>query len=207
MKFRSLALLSLLTVTAPSFAGDFYVLGSVGRTSADIDSAALDGMLSSAGAANIASGVDEKDTGFKLQFGYQFNPNFAIEGGLVDLGEFQYDATFTGGTAQAKWEAKGVSINALGILPINDSFSVFGKVGVVNAKVELDVSATGPGGTATGSDDEKTWSPVFGLGAIYNATKSVGIRAEYERYSSLGDDATTGEGDIDLFSVGVSFKF
>ncbi|HVK56370.1 MAG TPA: outer membrane beta-barrel protein [Burkholderiales bacterium] len=207
MKFRSLALLSLLAVTAPSFAGDFYVSGSLGRTSADIDSGSLDDELRSAGAAGVASSVDEKDTGFKLQLGYQFSPNFAIEGGLVDLGEFQYDATFTGGTAQAKWEAKGVSINALGILPIDDSFSLFGKIGMVNAKVEVDVTATGPGGTASGSDSEKNWSPVFGVGAIYNATKSIGIRAEYERYSSLGDDATTGEGDFDLFSVGVSFKF
>jgi OmpA-OmpF porin, OOP family len=207
MKFRSLALLSLLAVTAPSFAGDFYVSGSIGRASADINSGSLDDALTSAGFANVASGVDEKDTGFKLQFGYQFNPNFAIEGGLVDLGEFQYDATFTGGTAEAKWEAKGVSINALGILPIDDSFSVFGKIGMVNAKVEMDLTATGAGGTASVSDSEKNWSPVFGVGAIYNATKSIGIRAEYERYSSLGDDATTGEGDIDLLSIGVSYKF
>jgi opacity protein-like surface antigen len=45
-----------------------------------------------------------------------------------------------------------------------------------------------------------------GLGAQYNLSKSVGLRAEWERYFEVGDN-TTGEMDIDLISVGVVYKF
>jgi len=54
-------------------------------------------------------------------------------------------------------------------------------------------------------DTDVAWS--LGLGAQYNLSKSVGLRAEWERYFDVGDADSTGEMDVDLISAGVVFKF
>ena len=45
----------------------------------------------------------------------------------------------------------------------------------------------------------------FGVGAEYDFTRSVGIRVEAERYRI--DDAVGNKGDIDLYSLGLVYKF
>jgi hypothetical protein len=46
----------------------------------------------------------------------------------------------------------------------------------------------------------------YGLGMRYDFTKSLGIRAELERYSPLGSPVA-GELETDLFSVGLMWRF
>lgn len=195
------------SAAAPALAGDVYVAASVGQSSIDVNQGRLDGLLRSAGAVAVSSSVNKTDTAYKIQMGYQFNPNIAIEGGYIDLGNTKYSASFTGGNASANSKAAGLNIAALGILPINESFSVFGKLGMINAKVETTVSANGPGGAASASASSTNWKPNYGFGATYNVNKQFGIRAEYEQFSKLGDANKTGEADVNLLSVGLSYKF
>lgn len=201
------AVLSLAAVSAS--AGDWYGVGSIGRSSLPNDNSKgdIDSALVSAGATGLSSSFDDSDTGYKLQLGYQFNQNWAVEGGYVDLGEFKYHASYTGGAANAKAKADGWNIDVVGILPINDQFSVFGKLGFIDAKVKIDASATGPGGSASGSADDTCWKGTWGVGATYNFSKTIGIRAEWERFDKLGDKGSTGESNVNLLSVGLSFKF
>lgn len=195
------------TVATPVFAGDVYVVGSIGYSRVDLDKATVDNDLTSAGATNVNSTLDKNDTGYKIQIGYQFNQNFTVEGGYVDLGKAKYSASYTGGNAAADAKASGINIAAIGILPINESFSVFGKLGLINAKVEISASATGPGGSASGTASATKWKPNFGIGGTYNINKQVGIRAEIERFSKLGDSDNTGESNVDMLSAGVMYKF
>jgi OOP family OmpA-OmpF porin len=208
MKIKALAAIALLAASVtPALAGDIYVLGAIGRSSVYEDNSQIDRELVSAGATNVSSSIDRTDTGYKLQLGYQFNPNFAVEGGYVSLGKMKYSATFTGGSATLEGKASGWNIAAVGILPINDAFSAFGKLGVIRAKLETNVSATGPGGSASGSTNATNWKPTWGFGGIYNINKAVGVRLEYERFQKLGDNDTTGQPNVDLLSAGVAYKF
>lgn len=195
------------TVLAADPSSGMYVLGSVGKSKVSIDTASFDSDLTAAGATGVSSTTDEKDTGYKLQLGYQYNRNLAVEGGYVDLGKFKYNATFTGGVASAEVKAKGWNIDVVGIAPLNDAFSLLGKIGLIRAKVDATVAATGPGGSASGSDSATKWKTTFGFGVSYNLTKTVAIRGEFERFLKLGDNNTTGEGDVDLYSVGIVAKF
>jgi len=95
----------------------------------------------------------------------------------------------------------------VGILPINESFSLFGKLGVINAKVESSVRATGPGRSASASVSSTKLTPTYGIGATYNVNKQLGIRVEYELFSKLGDANKTGEADVSVLSAGVAYKF
>jgi len=45
------------------------------------------------------------------------------------------------------------------------------------------------------------------MGAQYNFTKTVGLRAEWERYFNVGDPDSTRESEIDMITAGVIFKF
>lgn len=204
---KKIFLTAFLVMASPAFAGDIYIAGSLGRSNVDLNQSDLDNAVTSAGATGLSSSLDKHDTGYKAQVGYQFTPNFALEGGYVDLGEGSYSGNYTGGNVNATIKASGFNIAALGILPINESFSVFGKLGTIRAKVEAQSNATGPAGAATGSVRSTDWESNFGIGGTYNISKQLGIRAEYERFNKLGDSASTGEGDVDLLSAGVMYKF
>jgi opacity protein-like surface antigen len=47
----------------------------------------------------------------------------------------------------------------------------------------------------------------LGVGAQFNFTKQVGARLEWEKFSDVGDDATTGQSDLELISISVIFSF
>ncbi len=206
---KKLALIALLAATAatPVLAGDVYVVGSVGQSSADINKGRLDGLLTNAGATGLSSSVDKNDIAYKAQVGYQFNPYFAVEGGYIDLGKAKYSASATGGTYKQEGNASGFNIAAVGILPINESFSLFGKLGVIDAKVEGSARGTGGAVNLNGSANATKIKPTYGIGATYNVSKQLGIRVEYELFSKLGDSNKTGEADVSVVSVGIAYKF
>jgi OOP family OmpA-OmpF porin len=146
--------------------------------------------------------VDDTDTGFKIYGGYEFTKNFALEAGYADLGKATAeDSTFP---LSAAVEASAIFLDAVGTLPLTNEFSVFGRAGIAFTKVEASVSVPGFG-SASVKEDETNLK--FGLGAQYAFTKNVALRAEWERYMDLGEDATTGESDVDMVGVSLNVKF
>jgi len=47
----------------------------------------------------------------------------------------------------------------------------------------------------------------LGAGFQYHFTKRLAARAEWQRYSDVGNDNTTGQSDIDVLSIGLVIKF
>jgi len=210
MKLKSLLAVALVAGASSAMASDFYVAGSVGQSSINMGTGSIDADLRAEGFTGVSSNTDENDTAYKLTAGWQFHKNFALELGYFDLGKGNYTANFTGpvaGTVKAEWKADGWGIGIVGKLPINEQFSVFARVAAVDAKVKLNVSASGPGVSVSDSADSADWKGNYGLGAQWDFTKQFGVRAEYERFDKLGDSNKTGEADVDLWSVGLVFKF
>jgi len=174
----------------------FYGGGSVGQSKAEN---ACDDL----GGIGFSGSCDDTDTGWKLFAGYQFNPNFAVEAGYVDLGKFTAAGTISGVPVSTSDEANLWQLVAVGTLPMGNNFSVFGKAGV--HRWDLDAKASVPGVSVSISENGTDFT--FGLGARYDFTKSLGVRAEWERFQSVGDENTTGESDVDLLSVGLQFRF
>ena len=70
--------------------------------------------------------IDRSDTAWGFGLGYRVNRNFAVEGAYTDLGRFKYSTdTFDG-----YWRAKGISLAAVGLLPLQSTWSLYGKAGV-----------------------------------------------------------------------------
>lgn len=206
---------ALITLSAAStaFAADdsgMYILGAAGVSRVAIDKVSIDNALTGVGVTGLTSTTDERDTGYKLQLGYKLNQNFAIEGGYVDLGKFTYNVAFTGptaGTGKETAKATGWNIVAMGILPLGDTFSLLGRLGMIHAKVDASASATGSGVTALANASATRNKTTYGLGVAYSMSKSTSLRVDYDRYSKLGDNNSTGEGDVDLYSLAVAYKF
>jgi OmpA-OmpF porin, OOP family len=222
MKFQSYVLcvtVSSAVAFLPSAfaAGDispWYAGLNVGFSNTKIDDGSLNADLLTVPGITSAStkSKDENDSGFKLFAGYQVNSNFALEGGYADLGKFTLDTAVTAfgspATAHSEIKATGWNIDAVGIVPVGNIWSIIGRVGVIRADVKLDVTANGPGGSASDNVSSTTSDMKYGLGfQLYDVTQAFGIRGEWERYHNLGDKDTTGQGDVDLWSVGIVVKF
>src|SRR5665647_1718793 len=143
---------------------------------------------------------DNNDYGYKLFGGYQFNKNFALEAGFFDLGQFGYTATTVPlGTLSGNIRLKGVNLDLVGILPLADKFSVFGRLGMQYAQVKDNFTTSGAVAALTNPNPNKdALNYKFGVGAQYDFTKSVGLRVEAESYRI--NDAVNNFGNIDMYS-------
>jgi len=88
-------------------------------------------------------------------------------------------------------------------LPLGNQFSLTAKAGL--AAVNVDESVTLLGFTASASANNTNF--VWGIGAQFDVTPSIGIRVNYEDLGTVGDNATTGTGKLSNVSAGVVFKF
>lgn len=137
--------------------------------------AGMQGFYAGAEVGNTdVSGADD-DIGFKILGGYRFHPNLAAEIGYGML-----------------YDKSGVEVTALeavvvGMFPLNNQFSLIGKLGFANVDVEV-----------PGASDDKT-ELTWGIGAQYDLGRNLGLRAVWQRYET--DDA------IDYLAVGVLWRF
>ena len=102
------------------------------------------------------SAMTTATTGYKLFGGYKFNKNFALEGGYFDLGKFGFTATTVpAGTLNGNIKLKGLNLDAVGILPIAEKFSAFGRVGLNYAQAKDSFTGTGAVSRADESEPQQ----------------------------------------------------
>jgi OOP family OmpA-OmpF porin len=126
-----------------------------------------------------------------------FHRNFGVEVAYVDLGEATYSGDFFGSPVTGgSIEINGFNVSAVGSFPVSEQFSLFGKIGLFIWEAEAnDIT----GGVPFSAKDDGT-DISFGVGASFNFTRNVGIRAEWERFEAA-------EADADLISIGVFWRF
>lgn len=185
-------LASAITFVGPAFAQDtgFYIGGALGQAKVDVD-------------CTGATSCDDKDTSWRIFGGYQFNRNFAIEAGYIDFGEASASGpTPPFGTTSVTQEATAFDVVAVGMLPLMDRFSVFGKLGFYRADTDVSVTNTVLGSV---SESDSNTDLTFGVGVRYDFTRNLAVRAEWQRYSDVGISDL--ESDVDVFSLGVLWRF
>ena len=178
MKKIAIAVVLLSAVVAPAVAADMYVGVRVGEAKTSIDNNTFNnGTLDST-----------NPTGWGVFVGHDFNPNLAIEAEYLNLGEIK---GVGGGVKSTSFSVSGV-----GSFPINEQFSLFGKLGyaVITGK---------PGGSFTGSDKNNR-AVTYGLGGQFNVTPAVGVRLGWDRYHF---NDTELNGNANLVSIGAVFRF
>jgi OOP family OmpA-OmpF porin len=205
----TLGLLGFAVIASPFAVADdsgWYMGGNIGQSKATIDDLRIAGSL--AGFTSTSINDDNRDTGYKLFGGYKLNKNFALEGGYFNLGKFGFTATtvLPAGTLSGNIKLDGLNLDAVGILPITEKFSMFGRIGINYAEAKDNFTTTGSVPVqANLNPSRKQLNHKVGLGLQYNFTESLGMRAEAERYRV--NDAVGNKGDIDLFSIGLVYRF
>lgn len=187
----------------------WYVGGNIGQSRAKIDDARITASLTGAGLSTTISD-DNTNIAFKLFGGYQFNKNLAVEAGYFNLGQFGYTATTVppsfAGTRSGNIKLQGLNLDAVGILPLNDKFSVFGRLGLQYAQAKDTFSSTGIVPVPADPNPSKnSLNYKAGLGVQYDFTQALGMRVEAERYRI--NDAIGNKGDVNMYSLGLVYRF
>ena len=184
----------------------WYGGANVGRSGATIDDERINGGLINRGFSSSTIVDDDRSTGFKVFGGYQLNKNFAVEGGYFDLGKFGYTATTVpAGTLNGNIKLRGLNLDLVGILPLTEKFSAFGRAGLNYAQARDNFSGTGAVQVRNPNPSKNDTNYKLGLGLQYALTESLAVRAEAERYRV--NDAVGNRGHIDLVSVGLVYRF
>lgn len=127
--------------------------------------------------------------GFGATVGYRVNENVALELQARRLGR------------SGDLSANAVSASVLGILPLENNFSLYARLGYGRNSLELD----------SGSADYtvRKSKALFGLGASYAIDKNWSVRAEYVNLgkNKFQDGQDSVELKMQQFNLGVNYAF
>jgi OOP family OmpA-OmpF porin len=128
-------------------------------------------------------GLDSTKAAGKLHAGYAFSPNFGLELGYAQMGDFDY----SGGSVKAN----GYFLDAVGTFPFTPQWSGLARAGAFQGKLD----------DGSRSDRGNSWK--VGGGVEYNLTPNAAVRAEYERYRFN----VMGSPTADMLTVGLNYRF
>ena len=142
---------------------------------------------------------DQTDVTWRAFGGYRYNRYWSFEFGWTDLGESKFAAD-AGGTLTYKVD--GYDLVGLLMAPLTDRLSAYGKFGAYRVRTTVESTLPAPA-QQSASDSSSGW--VGGVGLQYDIGR-LGLRAEWQRYWGVGAANTT-EDDIDVYSLGLLFRF
>ena len=170
----------------------WYVGASLGQTEVNLD-------------CTGTTACDDKDSSWKIFAGYQFVRNFALEFGYTDLGEVTASTPAIGiiPPASVAIESTVWELVAVGMLPLAERFSLYGKLGLYRADTDIEVNFVSLGSV---TDSDSNTDLTFGIGVRFDITPRLGVRLEWQRYSGVSA-ADFDDGDVDVMSLGVAWRF
>jgi hypothetical protein len=217
MKKTLLAFTALSTLSLSVSASDnnFYIDAGLANLEVDLG-------ISEWSSTNATLTVDEKDNAPLIMAGYRLDDNVSLEGGVLGSADASVSVTanFNGtvygtavvanGTVTAKAEANpSYMLGAAYKMPLSDDFSIDARAGMlwwdVDYKGSANVSATiggasyAAGASATLASRDGS-DPYFGLGATYDVSDDVAVKANLFRTEIDG-------ADIDAAALSVSMTF
>jgi OOP family OmpA-OmpF porin len=137
---------------------------------------------------------DDKDQTFRLYAGGRFNNAVGLEAGVFNMGKFD-----RGGGRTDGW---GLDLALVAGIPIGANSAIFGKLGAVYGRTEVDGTATEAQGLRTGK--ERGFGPRFGIGGQVGLTPQWAVRADWDRFRM---PLPGGKEDIDTLMLGVQYTF
>ena len=192
----------------------FYVGLTIGESSTAVSKSELDRAMAEEFNL-IESSLDDGDTAYGAVIGYRFLPYLAAELGWLDLGDVvDYRASLavisisvSSLDVRARASSSGPMVSALGILPLGDAWEIFGRAGLLFSDNKLTVGVSDFYQSFSTSDSDRDEDAVVGIGAAVNFADHWAVRAEYTRIFDAGSEETTGEEDVDLIGLTVTYRF
>lgn len=145
--------------------------------------------------------------------GYQFNPNFAAELGYTRFhnATANQDANNAASTFNASSTIKTDAFDLVGkgILPLQNGFSVYGKLGVAYLRAsgsQDNTTKTGATTTTTSQSlDANKLYPTFGAGVSYDITSNLSADVSWNHIQKVGSNNNLA--NTDFVGAGLAYNF
>jgi opacity protein-like surface antigen len=200
-----------------------YGMGALGHSTWTGDQSSAEGFVLEEFAAfagvpadEVTLKTEENDIGYNFTFGYRFSRYFAAELGLAQFGSVESSGHADAQTSQGPvpvtikfaFSAGGPMFSAIGILPINEKFELYGRVGYLFTSSERELTSRVDGGRGNlfGSIKGDSQDVVLGVGGAYNVNQMYAVRLEYQKLE-LGEAGNTGEEEVNVVSLGMVVRF
>ena len=137
--------------------------------------------------------------------GYGLNDWLALEAGYNDFGKMKADypaLAHSDMTAPYSGEVQGIELGAKPYWKLNDTTSLFAKIGTLAWRVDVTGDEVGYQYSASDSG----WSPMLGAGLETAMTDNLSARLEYQWFHHVGGDSTGGS-SLNMLSAGLSYHF
>lgn len=200
---KKFAVIALAMGLSPLVAAEQYVQVQIGQTSTDSVADFCDYVDAiTAGTPGVSTSCDDKDTSYRLSYGYVINDMFAVEGGYQDLGGAEAKAANATDSIRFFTDATGFDVTGVARWKLNDDFTLVGRLGLMRWEQDFDYKASG---TSVYSDDDSGTSLLYGFGAEYQM-----LSFSYEIIDQVGDNDLGGfdiGDDVERISLGAKFSF
>lgn len=123
----------------------------------------------------------------------------------MTFGKWSGSETVATVTEKASIRTQSLYAALVGTLPLNESFSLIGKIGVAANQTKGTFSVTDtaePANNQSSSDRDTKIKPMIGIGAAYNFTKEIAATIEYQHFGKV-----LGDLKVDAWTVGLKYGF
>lgn len=216
--FKKVLSTTVLTVSvlgamaANAAAPGVYVTGQLGYANTHMGSKT---QISDLVSANFSKDNNLSNNGLagRVALGYQFNQNFAVEAGYLQLGDKKVPVSQIGVAQQdtLKLQQNAIDLIGKGILPLGNNFNAYGKIGVAYVTSDINQTTVGSGNPNSTSDLNRTanvakhkWAPEAAIGVSYDITPNVSVDTSWTHIQPLGNNKP---GNIDFVAVGLGYNF
>jgi opacity protein-like surface antigen len=203
----------------------WYAVAAGGSARTDIEQVrSVEGGIRNA--ITMQTAFDDSDAAWKLSAGLRFNAVLALEMTYADLGRTMTHTRGVGSDFALPYgftvdrTVRGLGLDVVGTLPVVPSrLDLIGKLGVYRTSIRADVALEDNAAFSSAPesrfrrDTGKEDIAHLGVGLQARITPRWAIRAEYERFLSvgnpftLGDPNGTGRSDMDVAWLGVVYRF
>ena len=140
----------------------------------------------------LVTECDRKDTGWKLYAGGRMSEVLGLEVGYTDFGRIRASGGET--------EAWAIPVTLTAGFPLGERFGLFGKVGGLYGRTDVDVAPT----SLFDRGHKSGWGWTYGVGATFGLTQKLQARIDWDRYEL---DFVGGRRDVDMLSAGLQLRF
>jgi len=200
----------------PEHSSAWYVGGGAGQAFASIPDETVNGVDSTLSALNGATATitdkDKHSTAVKFFVGYGFNRYFAVEGGVASMGDTSVNMDFRNGLSSAgyfnmQYHMSAAFIDAVGMFPLGEKWSLLGRVGASYNRVSADFSGSPYTIVASNNDENESEVKVkVGAGIGYAMSAAFTARLEWERYK-MPDPLSDETFDVDTATLSLLYRF
>lgn len=150
-----------------------------------------------AGTLNMQNSNYASPGSLTVSGGYRMNPNLAFESGITLAGE---STLYSSGTSRTLRQSD-LRVLVVGILPLSQSFDLFGKAGIGFHSARITNNLNG------NYDQYTNTNAIFGFGGQFNFNRRFGLRLQYEALGKAKANESDPGADISRVSIGGVLNF